>query len=237
MIMLFIVLFLKNMSIYAMEFVFLFSNLYYNRTMNLFLSGMVADLHKELYKIKSIAKALEENTYTDSDIGLLEELAAAAAAYKNHLLSMKNRKEGTSQVSDLNMKMEKIAEETFLYKPVTTKNYYDGDYLERFSMMRTSDLKSSGVFDLHNKFWQAHEVSGGNIFATIPLALLNDVQSYKLQSFNWYKGDVDVYEIANEIQSKLSKGEMITILKKMFEHFILVREIRGNIFMVLHYKI
>ncbi|WP_156778743.1 hypothetical protein [Clostridium formicaceticum] len=205
--------------------------------MNLLLSGMVADLHSELYKIKSIAKTLDENAYTDTEIGLLEELVEATEAYKKYLLTMKSRKESSSITNHININIEKIAEEVFLYKPVTTKNYYDGDYLERFAMMRTSDLKFSGVFDLHNKFWQAHEVSGGNIFATIPFALLNDIQASKLQNLHWNKANVDVYEIPREIQLKLSKGEMITTLKGMFEHFILVREVRGNIFMVLHYKI
>jgi len=141
------------------------------------------------------------------------------------------------KINDLNIRMEKISEETFLYKAVMVKNYYEGDYLERFSEVRTSDLKTSGAFDVHNKFWQAHEVSGGNIFASIPLALINHTQSSTLQQLNWDPVKVDVYEITKEFQPKTTKGQIITTVAKMFDHHLLVREVYGDVLMVLHYRV
>ncbi|SDJ98928.1 hypothetical protein [Natronincola ferrireducens] len=197
-------------------------------------------MNNQLYKIKRIVNDLEASSYTNSQISLLQELIVTAEVYKQHLIHVTNQQNNKNNVDVINhvdMKIEKISQEVFLYKPITVKNYYDGDYLERFASIRTSDLKSSGVLDIHNRFWQAHEVFNGNIFASIPFELINASQSSKLQHFNWDKVQVDVYEITSELQSKTSRRDIINAVEKMFDHYILVREVCGNILMVLHYKL
>lgn len=200
----------------------------------LIVTRMVTNLINEFNRIKTIVYNLEKNIDSNGKMRLIEELIEQAEAYKKHLIETTNTKQ--LQSNGLDIKIEKITEETFLFKSVMVKNVYDGDYLERFSMIRTSDLKTSNVFDVHNKFWEAHEVYGGNIFATIPLALINDTQSNSLQRLNWDKVKVDVYEVKGDIQIS-NRGKIINTIEKMFDHYILVREVYGNILMILHYKL
>lgn len=200
----------------------------------LIVTRMVTNLINEFNRIKTIVYNLEKNIDSNGKMRLIEELIEQAEAYKKQLIETTNTKQ--LQSNGLDIKIEKITEETFLFKSVMVKNVYDGDYLERFSMIRTSDLKTSNVFEVHNKFWEAHEVYGGNIFATIPLALINDTQSSSLQRLNWDKVKVDVYEVKGEIEIS-NRGKIISTIEKMFDHYILVREVYGNILMILHYKL
>ncbi|SET37384.1 hypothetical protein SAMN05660297_02198 [Natronincola peptidivorans] len=197
-------------------------------------------MDNQVKKIKALVLDLEKDSNPQSQISLLQELIASAEACKKHLLHIENlqkQEKAVIHIDNVDLQIEKISEEIFLYKSVMVKNYYDGDYLERFSEIRTSDLKTSGAFDIHNRFWKAHEVCGGNIFATVPLALIEDGQSTKLQRLHWDPVQVEVYEIINDVQSKLSRGQIINAVEKMFNHYLLVRELCGNIMMVLHYKI
>lgn len=198
---------------------------------------MVTTMEDGFYNIKRIVRDLEKNQPHDSKIKLLDELSRSAMIYKDHLINMKKSDSMSNNINNLDIKTEKISEETFLYKAVMVKNYYEGDYLERFSMIRTSDLKSSNTFNVHNRFWQAHEVLGGNIFASLPLALIDNTQSTALQRLNWDPVKVDVYEISIAKQPKSTKGEIINAVAKIFDHYLLVKEVYGNIFMVLHYKL
>lgn len=197
-------------------------------------------MSNELFQINYILKALQKNDNSpQSELRLVQELIDYAVTYKERLikLSAPQDNNGKGKNSDSDLKLVKISEETFLYKPVTVKNYYDGDYLERFSTMRTSDLKASGVFDIHNKFWGAHEVTSGNIFASIPLELVNSLQAPKLRRLNWDEVQVDIYEIDSDAQSKLPQHELNNKAEKLFSHYLLVREVYGDIPMILHYKI
>lgn len=191
-------------------------------------------MNEKLYKLKSMVYGLERNPDADSQIKLLQDIISCAEAFRKDLVK-KTHQKATSPEQQL--KLEKISEEVFLYRPVLVKNYYEGDYLERFSAIRTSDLKSSGTLDTHNRFWEAHEVINGNIFASVPLALLSHAQAPRLMGFHWEKVHVDVYEIGKAGQLSMSKTDIINSVSKMFEHYLLVREKYGDIFMVLHYKI
>ncbi|SNS18526.1 hypothetical protein SAMN05446037_1005167 [Anaerovirgula multivorans] len=197
-------------------------------------------MNSELYRIKKIANDLGKNSQLTSELKLLQELIESTETYKRYLMDICNTQKPQNSVAkakSLDIKIEKISEEVFLCKPVMVKNYYEGDYLERFSEIRTSDLKTCGALEIHNKFWTAHEVFGGNIFASIPLELINDTHASKLQRLNWDKVQVDIYEIESGIESKASRGEIINTVEGMFNHYILVREVYGNVFMILHYKI
>lgn len=196
-------------------------------------------MNNELYKIKKVANDLGKNSQLTSELKLLQELIDSAETYKRYLANIANSDNIPNtplKTKGLDIKMEKISEEIFLCKPVMVKNYYEGDYLERFSEIRTSDLKTSGALEIHNKFWTAHEVSAGNIFASIPLELINSKHASQLQRLNWDRVQVDIYEVVGGIKPNTSRGEIINTVEKMFNHYILVREVYGNVFMILHYK-
>lgn len=200
---------------------------------------MVTIMKNYLFKIKDIAARLGDSQKNEAELKLLDELIEVAEIYKKALVnaSLQTTKASVVDPKALGLKIEKISETTFLYKPVTTKNYYEGDYLERFSEIRTSNLQSCGAFDLHNKFWQAHEVLGGNVFATIPTELITDPQETKLDHLGWYKANVDIHEINVDEGNQLPIYKVNNNISKLFEHYLLVREVYGNILMVLHYKI
>ncbi|KAB3531646.1 hypothetical protein F8154_12705 [Alkaliphilus pronyensis] len=191
----------------------------------------------ELYRIKTVVYNLEKNISNNEKLQLLQDLVNEAEAYKKTLMNMPTTNQlRFNSAGDLNIITEKISEETFLYKSVMAKDVYEGDYLERFSMIRTSDLKTAGVLDIHNRFWKAHEVYGSNIFATLPLALINDEEQIKiLKRLNWNRVHVDVYEIKNDIHNN-SKGKIISAVERLFDNYILVREVYGDILMILHFK-
>ncbi len=191
-------------------------------------------------KIKKLLGEIEKNKYRDMKVELLNELIDSAKDYRNKLTSPSNKtkfenKRGNTK--PLNIHIEKISQETFLYKAVTVKNYYEGNYLEKFSEMRTSDLKISNAFDIHNQFWQAHEVTGGNIFASIPIALIDNGQVARLRDLNWNPVEVEVFEITNNFPPKTTRGQIINAAAGIFDHHLLVREVYGNILMLLHYQI
>jgi|GEM_PF-1910031 len=187
-----------------------------------------------LTNIKSLVNNLGSNT-PKKEIELIDKLIDSLELYKLELASEQHKGvKGPIGLANANFKMEKISEERFLYKPVTVKNYYDGDYLERFSDIRTSDLSISGVLEVHNKFWSAHEILSGNVFASIPLGLIVHSQSTKLQHLNWESINVDIYDITSD--PTLSTIKLINSIETVFENYLLVREVSGNFFMVLDFK-
>lgn len=121
----------------------------------------------------------------------------------------------------------------FLYKPILVKNYYEGDYLEKFGMRREEELKRANVFELHNKFWTSNNVEGGNVFGSIPLDLISREAAQKLSSFGWKETEVSVYEIGKEIDIR----ELDEFCSKTFSHYIIATEMRNNTILVLKYNI
>lgn len=177
---------------------------------------MVKKLSNELYQIRSILNILARNNNSHEELKLVQEIIDYAETYKERLIKLSTQGNPKHLVSnETDLKLEKISEETFLYKAVTVKNYYEGDYLENFSIVRTSDLKTSGVFEIHNKFWEAHEVNGGNIFATIPQALVDSQQSAKLEKLNWDKVQVDIYEIPTGTVKEMPKYKINDSISKL----------------------
>lgn len=189
----------------------------------------------KLQEMKKIITSLDNNQPQALKIKLLQDLIESATAYKKQLINLSSPAQVQTNINSLDVNLRKISEEKFLCKSVQVKNYYEGDYLERFSEIRTSDLKSCDAFEVHNKFWQAHEVFGGNIFASIPLALIDHQQSTALQGLNWLPVLVDIYEITNEFDSKITRSQIISSVANIFNHHLLVREVYGDLLMLLHY--
>lgn len=152
-----------------------------------------------------------------------EKCDKAGNSQNNDFRSIVNEYPGFSLISTL----------PFLYKPILVKNYYDGDYLERFSRRRTEDLKGAKVLDLHNKFWMSNNVESGNVFGSIPLELISKESANALLSSGWKKTDVSIFEIEEGINFK----ELDRFCSKTFEYYIVATEMRNNTKLVLNYDI
>lgn len=122
----------------------------------------------------------------------------------------------------------------FIYKPVLKKNYYEGSYLEEFSNNRTSELKEAKALDIHNKFWQNHEILRGNIFGSLPEDLITKDSVSKLLRYGWDQVDVEVYEIENR---KCSIKNLVEFCELRYTHFLMVKEKSTEAELVLHYKV
>ncbi|MFZ5969147.1 MAG: hypothetical protein ACOYVK_18480 [Bacillota bacterium] len=127
-----------------------------------------------------------------------------------------------------------INEVKFLYKPIMKKNPYEGTYLEEFSQRRTEELKAAKALDVHNRFWQNHEISRGNIFGSVPMELISKDAVRKLLSFGWEEVDVAVLEVK---ENPCSIREFVEYCEMTFQHFLIVKEKSTGAEIILHYKI
>lgn len=186
-------------------------------------------MDKHLYEMKKIVYNLESGYFVGREVELLDNLLLVAEEMKNKYIDL----DKSIYLND-NIELEKIAQENFLYKPVIAKNYYEGDYLERFGEIRTSDLKSCNLLHIHNQFWQAYEVQKGNIFASIPKELANLDQIRKLELLGWNDVEVDVYEVK---KCDLSRNEFTKYVQKVFKYSIVVLEVYSNCRLILNYNV
>lgn len=128
---------------------------------------------------------------------------------------------------------EKINELTFLYKPMEKKNYLEGDYLERFSSQRDSDLQKSNAMKIHNTFWKANSVEHGNIFGSVPIDLIDENAATKLLYSGWRIAEVYIYDV----KSEMDLWELNDRCLKQFENFLIVREKKDGYTLIFEYKI
>ncbi len=189
--------------------------------------------------IKSVKRLVSEmesyiycNNY-DKVNQLADELLSATKMIKEQCVNNdrfgNNAEKGTSkQYPGFTL----ISTLPFLYKPLEVKNYYDGDYLEKFSERRTEDLKRAGVLELHNKFWMSNNVESGNIFGSIPMELIDKEPSRTLRSYGWEQADVQIYEISEGIGSR----ELDRFCSGTFNHYIIATEMRNGTKLVLNFN-
>lgn len=128
---------------------------------------------------------------------------------------------------------EKINELTFLYKPMEKKNYLEGDYLERFSSQRDSDLQKSNAMRIHNTFWKANSVEHGNIFGSVPIDLIDENAATKLLYSGWRIAEVYIYDV----KSEMDLWELNDRCLKQFENFLIVKEKKDGYTLIFEYKI
>ncbi len=133
-----------------------------------------------------------------------------------------------------NIEIRHINDIPFIYKPVLKKNYYDGNYLEEFSNMRTYELKETKALDIHNKFWQTHEILRGNVFGSLPKELINKDAIFGLERYGWDEVLVEVYEI---IKRDCSMKEMVEFCELRYPKFLMVKEKSTGEELILHYKV
>ncbi|WP_425447072.1 hypothetical protein [Dethiothermospora halolimnae] len=129
--------------------------------------------------------------------------------------------------------LEKINEISFLYKPLMKKNYFEGNYLEKFGEERTEQLKMSGALQLHDKFWTSNNVEKGNVFGSVPKDLISSESANKLINFGWRDCNVTAYEVSD----KTTYGELVKICNILFKHYLIVTEMKNKTLLVLEYRI
>ncbi len=189
-------------------------------------------MNESIKKLKRLISELESYAYCDNSkkvCQLSEEIITIATTVKEEF-SNANSKLHTNYMASY---LDKISCLPFVYKPVTVKNYYEGNYLERFSEQRTDELKRAGVLELHDKFWTSNNVERGNVFGSIPAELISKESVSKLLDMGWEHADVTIYEVTK--QMKLN--ELIEICNKSFNYYIIATEMRNNCKLILHFEI
>jgi hypothetical protein len=129
---------------------------------------------------------------------------------------------------------EVINEITFLYKPVTVNNIYDGEYLERFSEQRTIQLQGADAIKAHNEFWQQHITIRGNVYGSVPSELLSEGSSRKLIEYGWKPISVKVFDINKNIENERS---FYDYCDEYYKNHILIKEKETDGFLVLKYEL
>lgn len=120
----------------------------------------------------------------------------------------------------------------FLYKPMYFQNIYEGNEIEYFSKDRTEELVESGAIEVHNDFWQTHEIIYGNVYGSVPLELVGKEGVGKLLKCGWKKATVDVVEFNRE----LGVTKIREISEKKYRHYILLKEIETESILLLRYN-
>lgn len=120
----------------------------------------------------------------------------------------------------------------FLYKPMYFQNIYEGNEIEYFSKDRTEELVESGAIEVHNDFWQTHEIIYGNVYGSVPLELVGKEGVGKLLKCGWKKATVDVVEFNRE----LGVAKIREISEKKYRHYILLKEIETESILLLRYN-
>lgn len=138
------------------------------------------------------------------------------------------------EVSYNDVKCSKINTISFIYKPVLIKNYFEGDYIVKFSESRTEDLKKARALNAHNEFWIQHKTIKGTIFGSVPKELLKEDSIKTLLRSGWREAEVDIFDIEERIEDI---KEIINFCENTFEHYILIQEELTNTYLILHYKI
>ncbi|MTI65912.1 MAG: hypothetical protein FH753_04840 [Firmicutes bacterium] len=187
-------------------------------------------MREEIHELKKAVSDLESyvNIYNKEKINEIVQRIIDISSSINNKVNDNNEIE--------NDNFEEISYLTtvpFLYKPVTKKDYYEGDYLETFSMQRTDELKRANTLDLHNKFWNSNCVENGNIFGSVPEELLSKDSVDSLLSSGWLSVDVNIYEVNDNIDY----FDLENLCENNFTNFLIVTERKEDKYLILEYKI
>lgn len=120
----------------------------------------------------------------------------------------------------------------FLYKPMYFQNVFEGNEIEYYSKDRTEELVESGTFDVHNDFWQSHNIIYGNVYGSMPLELASKEGIGKLLKCGWKKTTVDIIEFSKT----LDVDGIRTLAEKKYRHYILLEEIETRSILLLRYN-
>lgn len=135
-------------------------------------------------------------------------------------------------VEDKNKLYKIINTLEFLYKPMYFQNIYEGNEIEYYSKDRTEELIESGTIEIHNEFWQAHEIVYGNVYGSLPSELISKESLAKLLRCGWKKTTVDIVEFSKD----LSISEVRQLAEKKYRHYILLKENETDGLLLLRYN-
>lgn len=190
-------------------------------------------MRESIRNLKKLVSSLESYVYINNEnmvLDISDEIIKSVNHIKN--IVSNNNQEIAVEDNEMDSRLTLISNMDFLYKPLTKKNYYEGDYLEKFSDERTRELKNSKALDLHDKFWTSNGVEKGNVFGSIPKDLIREESINSLISYGWKKTEVSVYEVIDGTKIE----EVSKICKEIFNYFLIVKEMRNKGILVLEYK-
>ena len=200
-------------------------------------------MRDQVFKLKKLVYEMESYIYNnnkDKIFDLAKEISEVSSVIMSGISSNKSKSntEIEEQVNndlaeDIKVLdgLEYLNTIEFLYKPVTKKNYYDGDYLEKFSTQRTDELQRANVIEIHNRFWAINEIEKGNIFGSIPKELINDDSKRLLLRYGWEEAKVNIYKF-----SVKSRFEATKLCGKNFEKYLIIKEKKNGEYFALEYK-
>jgi len=137
------------------------------------------------------------------------------------------------QIPDNPIEYKVINKLPFLLKPILKKDFFKGDYLEKFAVERTMQLKEAEALITHNNFWKDHEDVKGNVFGSLPVEMMTANSVSKLMQMGWNKANVNVidFKMKDKEEKIISK-----FCEKNFEQFILVKEKATGTYLALEYE-
>lgn len=119
----------------------------------------------------------------------------------------------------------------FIYKPTPFVNIYEADDIDSFVRERTEELSESGAMEVHNAFWQEHQIVYGNVYGSIPLELLPAQGANRLKKCGWRESEVEIFEFKKDVTEKEAKE----VTQKFFRHYIIIKETATKSTLVLRY--
>jgi hypothetical protein len=141
--------------------------------------------------------------------------------------------DGTVEIPEVTISYKRINKLPFIYKPILRKDYFKGDYLEKFSLERTMQLKEADALITHNNFWKEHEDVKGNVFGSLPVDMMTTKSFSKLLQMGWCETNVNVIDFNKE---NVEEKTIIRFCEKTFEQFILVKEKATGTYLALEYE-
>jgi len=121
----------------------------------------------------------------------------------------------------------------FIYKPILREDYFKGDYLEKFAVERTMQLKEADALITHNNFWKEHEDVKGNVFGSLPVDMMTQHSISKLLQMGWQKTNVNVIDFNKD---NVDEKDIIKFCEKNYTKFILVKEKATGTYLALEYE-
>ena len=141
--------------------------------------------------------------------------------------------EGTVDIPDHPIQYKVINKLPFLLKPILKKDYFKGDYLEKFAVERTMQLKEADALITHNSFWKEHEDVKGNVFGSLPVEMMTANSVSKLLQMGWREANVNVIDFK---MKDVKEKAISRFCEKNFEQFILVKEKATGTYLALQYE-
>lgn len=173
--------------------------------------GSYQDLMENSFKIQTIAEELREQFKKEN-----------AHIVKKFELAQNN-----------DFKRKEINQLDFVYKPISTRNVFEGSYIERYSEERTLQLTSSGALNSHNSFWSAYDTVYGTVFGSVPTELIGSSSTAMLLQLGWEHAKVKVIEFGDVT----SREAIVDYCSAVYKDYIIVKEKKTGSYLVLSFII